>query len=77
MKGVTGEQANMSEENIRFFWFYICIFLRFSVVTLLQGDRVRSYTCNDICRYSKVDMNKNVALQMNVISGSELFLFLS
>lgn len=54
LKAVTGEQANVSEEKTGFFWFYICIFLRFSVDLLLQGDRVRSYACNDICSYPKV-----------------------
>lgn len=53
------------------------IFLRFSVDTLLQGDRLRSYTCSDICRYSKGDMNKNLDSDLNVISGTEMFLFLS
>lgn len=53
------------------------IFLRFSVDALLQGDRLRSYTCRDICRYWKGDMNKNLASHLNVISGTEMFLFLS
>lgn len=51
-------------------------FLRFSVDTSLHDDRERSYNFSDFCKYLKVDIIENLALQMSAISRTNQFLFL-